>query len=362
MKTPIKSKVYFIKASADEGQQIISQKARKLFKSGNFAGCFTENDFTAIKVHVGENKNNTYVKAPYLRGLVDELINLKTRPFVTDTSTLYLGRRSNSLDHSILAAEHGFTLENLGAPFIISDGLLGTSETAIKINGKHNKEVFIAADIAKCQSILSVAHVTGHIAAGLGATLKTLGMGCASKKGKLKQHAAVNLIIGESCVLCGECRKHCPAGAITLEEFQARIDPKKCIGCAECMAFCRFGAVDCNWGKETAVLQESIAEHALGVLTGKQNKAVFFNFLLSVTKDCDCFDVMNMPEMVGDLGIIASTNPVAVDKAALDMIEKQTGKKLQSLLEHSEIDPLCQIRHAENIGLGSMDYEFVTVD
>ncbi len=145
-------------------------------------------------------------------------------------------------------------------------------------------------------------------------------------------------------------------------QVKAHIDVDKCIGCAECMAFCRFGAVDCNLGKETAVLQESIAEHALGVLTGKQNKAVFFNFLLSVTKDCDCFDVMNMPEMVGDLGIIASTNPVAVDKAALDMIEKQTGKKLQSLLAHSEIDPLCQIRHAENIGLGSMDYEFIEID
>ncbi len=357
-----KSKVYFIKTSIKEGKQKISDKAQQLFQAGHFADCFTENDFTAIKVHVGEDKNNTYIKAPYLKGLVNELFKLKTRPYVTDSSTLYVGRRSNALEHSILAAEHGFTLENLGAPFIVSDGLLGTNGTAVKIKGKHNKEVFIADDIMQCQSILAVAHVTGHITAGFGATLKTLGMGCASKKGKLKQHAAVHLSIGENCVLCGLCQKHCPAGAISLGKSKANIDPEKCIGCAECLAFCRYGAVECNWGMETEVLQESIAEHALGVLTGKKNKAAFFNFLLSVTRDCDCFGVADMHTIVDDIGIIASTDPVSVDKAALDLIENKTGKKLQNLLANNELDPYCQIRHAERIGLGRTNYELIIVD
>jgi uncharacterized protein len=362
MAISFKSKVYFIKAARDDGEISISKKAQKLFNAGNFAKCFAEKDFTAVKVHVGEDKNTTYIKAPYIKGLITELLKLKTRPFVTDTSTLYVGRRSNALDHSILAAEHGFTLENLGVPFHVSDGLLGNNETAIKIKGKHNKVVYIADDIVQCQSILAVAHVTGHIGTSLGAVLKTLGMGCASKRGKLTQHASVHLTIGDRCVLCGQCHKHCPADAITLGKTKATIDQKKCIGCAECMSVCRFGAVDCNWGPETEVLQESIAEHALGTLTGKLDKAVFFNFLLSVTKDCDCFGVANMPIIVDDIGIIASTDPVAVDKAAIDLVEEKTGKKFQALAGNEQLDPYCQIRHAERIGLGKTDYELIKIN
>jgi len=355
------SKVYFIKASVNDGEQVISEKARRLFQAGGFAGCFKENDFTVIKVHVGEDGNNTYIKAPYIKGLVDELVGLKTKPFVTDTSTLYVGQRNNALNHTVLAAEHGFSSAELGIPFIVSDGLFGTTETAIEINGRHNKEVFIANDIVMCQSILSVAHVTGHVAAGLGATLKTLGMGCASKRGKLKQHAALKLSIGSDCTLCGECLEHCPVDAISLGKTKARIDQAKCIGCAECMAHCRFGAVKCNWGQETEELQENIAEYALGVLVGKENKAVFFNFLLSVTEDCDCFDTPNMHTIVDDIGIAASTDPVAVDKAALDMIEKTTGRKLQKLLKNKRLNPSFQIEHAERIGLGSNNHELIEI-
>jgi len=356
------SKVYIIKASVDDGQKVISEKARKLFKAGGFAECFNEHDFTAVKVHVGENRNNTYVKAPYIQGLVDELIEMKTNPFVTDTTTLYVGRRHNAIDHTILATEHGFNLDGLGIPFIVPDGLAGTAETIVKINGQINKEVYIAYDIIRCQSILSVAHVTGHCAAGLGATLKTIGMGCASKKGKLTQHAALKLNISDDCTRCGVCYKHCPADAITLDDVKAHIDQDKCIGCAECMAVCRFGAVECNWGEETDVLQKGIAEHALGALKGKEKKAAFFNFLLSITKDCDCFDAPNMGKIVEDIGIIASTDPVAVDKAALDLVEKKTGKKLAELLGNDKLDTSCQIAHGESIGLGSSNYELIKID
>jgi hypothetical protein len=355
------SKVYFIKASVNDGEQVISEKARKLFKTGGFAECFKENDFTAVKVHVGEGDNNTYTKAPYIKGLVDELLGLKTRAFVTDTTTLYVGRRHNAIDHTVLAAEHGFSLEGLGIPFIVPDGLSGTIGTPIEINGEIDKEVFIASGIVQCHSLLSVAHFTGHVAACLGATLKTLGMGCASKRGKLKQHAALKLNIGDDCTRCGLCFEHCPADAITLDDVKAHIDQDKCIGCAECMAVCRFGAVKCNWGQEDELLQKSVAEHALGVMKGKENRAAFFNFLLSVTKDCDCFGTPNMDTMVDDIGIAASRDPVAVDKATLDLVEKKTGKKLAELLGNDRLDPRYQIEHAERIGLGSSSYELIEV-
>ena len=365
----MRSKVYFIKASISDGEQVISEKARKLFKTGGFASCFEENDFTAVKVHVGEDGNNTYITAPCIKGLVDELLALKTRAFITDTSSLYVGHRHNAVDHTILAAEHGFSLEGLGIPFIPAGGLFGTSETAVQINGQDtreagaqlNKEVFIAYDIVRCQSILSVAHFTGHPATCAAGTLKTLGMGCASEKGKMKQHAALKLSITDECTLCGECFKHCPADAISLDDVKAHIDQDKCIGCAECLAVCRFSAVKCNWGPECELLQKSIAEYALGVLKGKENRAVFFNFIMSVTKGCDCFDEADMTKIVKDIGIAASTDPVAVDKATLDMVEARGGKKLAELLKNDKLDPCYQIEHAERIGLGTTTYDMIEV-
>lgn len=355
-------KVYFIKASISDGHRAISEKARKLFKTGGFARCFKENDFTAVKVHVGEEGNNTYIPAPCIKGLVEELLALKTKPFLTDTSTLYVGQRHNAIDHTILAARHGFDVAGLGIPFIAPDGLFGTAETAVEVDAELNKEVFVASDIVRCQSILSIAHFTGHLATCAGATIKTLGMGCASRKGKMRQHAALQPSVGDDCTGCGECFKHCPADAITLSDHRAHIDRDKCIGCAECVAVCRFDAVEYDWEQENEVLQRSIAEHALGVLKGKENRAAFFNFLLSVTKDCDCFDTPDMRKIVDDIGIAASTDPVAVDKLAIDLVEKKAGKKLPQLLENDRLSPRYQIEHAERIGLGSAKYQLIEVD
>jgi uncharacterized Fe-S center protein len=356
------SKVYFINASRSEGEKVISKKARTLFKAAGFASCFNENDFTAVKVHVGEAGNNTYITAPCIKGLIDELLKLKTKPFVTDTSALYVGRRHNAIEHAILAAEHGFSENVLGIPFIVPDGLFGTSETPVQINGELNKEVFIASDIVRCQSLLSVAHFTGHCAACMGATLKTLGMGCASRKGKMRQHAALTLSIGDDCTRCGRCYDRCPADAITLNDVKAHIDQDKCIGCAECLVACRFNAVKCNWGEEDEVLQKNIAEHALGAINGKANKTAFFNYIISVTKDCDCIDTPDMPGIVDDIGIVASTDPVAVDKAALDLVEDKGGKSLAELVGNSKLNPLYQLEHAQLIGLGTIDYDLLGVE
>jgi hypothetical protein len=355
--------VYFIKAAVGDGERAVSEKARSLFRAGGFRDCFKRNDFTAVKVHVGEDRNTTYIKAPCLRGLVEELIGLQTKPFITDTSTLYTGRRHNAIDHAVLATERGFSVEGLGIPFIAPDGLFGTAETAVRIDGELDQEVSIAADIVRCQSILSIAHFTGHCAACAGATLKTLGMGCASRKGKMRQHAALKpQVKGGKCTRCGECHRHCPADAISLDEVQAHIDEDACIGCAECVAVCRFDAVEYDWQQENSILQKSVAEHALGALKGKEGRAVFFNFLLSITKDCDCFDRPDMPTMVQDIGILASTDPVAVDQAAIDMVETRGGKKLPQMIGNSRLDWRYQIEHAVKIGLGRADYRLVEVN
>jgi uncharacterized Fe-S center protein len=356
------SKVYFVKASIEDGEQAISRKVRRLFNAGGFARCFGENDFTAVKIHVGEQGNTTHIPAACLKGLVEELLALKTKAFLTDTNALYVGQRHNAVDHAALAARHGFGQAVLGIPFIVADGLFGTSETAVEINGELNKEVFIASDIVRCQSLVCIAHFTGHPAACAAATLKTLGMGCAAKKGKMTQHAALTIAIKDNCTRCGLCLQYCPADAITLDDVKAHIDQDRCIGCAECLAMCRFTAIKCDWGQECEMLQKNVAEHALAVLKGKQNKAVFFNFVISVTADCDCFDTPDMPRIVDDIGILASTDPVAIDKAALDIVESTAGEKLPALIENTQLDPRFQLEHARHLGLGTTDYQLVEIE
>jgi uncharacterized Fe-S center protein len=119
--------------------------------------------------------------------------------------------------------------------------------------------------------------------------------------------------------------------------------------------------VQYDWQQENEILQKSVAEHALGALKGKEERAVFFNFLLTMTKDCDCFDRANMPKMVDDIGILAATDPVAVDKAAIDLVESRGGKALPNLIGNRKLDWRHQIDHAVRIGLGSADYELVEV-
>jgi uncharacterized Fe-S center protein len=357
----LNSKVYFIRALLEEGQNVISEKAVKLFRAGGFAKCFHEKDFTAVKVHIGEHGNTTFIKAQCYKGLIAELLALKVKPFLTDTSTLYTGKRHNAVDHVKLAHERGFNVDVLSIPFLAPDGLLGTSEIAVEIDGLRDKQVMIASDIVRCQSILSLAHFTGHLATGAGATLKTLGMGCSSRKGKMRQHSALKPKINKRCTRCGTCVRYCPEHAITLGDIQAHIDQNKCIGCAECLAVCRFDAVDYDWQQESNILQESVAEYAMGVLKNKAGRAVFFNFLMSITKDCDCFDTPDMPKIVEDIGIVVSTDPVAVDSASLDMVEQAGGKPLQALIGNKKLVPDHQMDYAQKLGLGSRKYNLIEV-
>lgn len=176
-------------------------------------------------------------------------------------------------------------------PIIMADGLFGDDEYEVPINGKIYKSVKIAALLAKCNALVLVSHFTGHLAAGFGAALKNMGMGCSSRKGKLDQHSnAKPKINKKKCTLCGMCAKWCPENAITLGEETADIDKEKCIGCGQCLAICRFDAVQYNWGATYEVLQKKVVEHAMGVYELYKGKSIYINMLTRISKDCDCMD------------------------------------------------------------------------
>jgi uncharacterized Fe-S center protein len=193
----------------------------------------------------------------------------------------------------------------------------------------------------------------------MGATLKNIGMGLSSRGGKLSQHSGViPQILKKKCTTCGVCDRWCPVGAIKMGTDYAIIDSTLCIGCGECLAVCQFDAVKIAWDESAVNLQKKVAEHCLAILQGKTGKAVFFNFLTYITKHCDCMDEAFKPE-IADIGIIASTDPVAVDKAATDIIKGHIGKDFFKDI-WPNIDYTIQIAYAQEIGLGSMEYDLVT--
>ncbi len=357
----MKSNVYFIKVKDGEGVPSLAEKAGKLFDRAGFKNAITKNDMVAVKTSFGEKGNIGYLKPPIIKSIVDKVKDCNGKPFLIETNTLYVGQRSNAIDHLIHAHERGFNYENVGAPVIIGDGLLGENNIQVEIDQKSGKHANVAGIARASNAIVSIAHVTGHLATGMGATLKNIGMGLSSRGGKLVQHSGLlPQIQKERCSACGVCAKWCPVGTINVINKCAVIGPDKCIGCGECLAVCQFGAVKIAWDESTINLQKKVAEHTLAVLQGKEGKSIFFNFLTHITQHCDCMNKPYEPD-IADIGIIASRDPVAIEQATTDIIEKHIGK---DFFKDSwpNIDYTVQINYAREIGLGSMDYELVNVD
>jgi hypothetical protein len=280
------------------------------------------------------------------------------KPFLTDTTVLYKGARENAIDHLNLAYENGFTYENVGAPVIIADGIIGKNEFEVEINAPLNKTVSLATEFITANSIIVITHVTGHLNTGLGATLKNLGMGMASRKGKLVQHSVSKPVISKTkCTTCGVCVRWCPVNAITLTEHYAVIDPKKCIGCGECLAVCRFSAVHFKWDSTTVRLQQQIAEHALGIVRQKKDRIGYLTFLTNMTKNCDCYTGRQTP-ILPDIGVLAGTDPVAIDQAVIDLTGMENPANL-ARTAYPDIDYSVQLEYGEKIGLGSRNYKLI---
>ena len=209
---------------------------------------------------------------------------------------------------------------------------------------------------------------------GLGGTLKNVGMGSASRRGKLEQHSNVSpKIKRKTCIGCGECTAHCPGDAIYLEEKKAYINQALCIGCAECIVRCPTASVNINWNQTVPVFLEKMMEYALGVLKERQGHSFFINFITDVTPKCDCLPYSEGP-IVNDIGVVASLDPVAIDQASADLVNQQKALPHTTLTTHlepgedkfkglyPEVDWEHQLAYAQEIGLGTRAYNLVKLD
>ncbi|HEX59289.1 MAG TPA: DUF362 domain-containing protein [Methanomicrobia archaeon] len=311
--------------------------------------------FVAIKVHMGELRNVTYVKPFYVRKVVEMVRECGGEPFVTDTTTLYGLMRADALGYYKVAAAHGFVAEHLGCPVLIADGLRGEDGVLVRIEANAEtelKEIEVARLIYESDAMVVVSHATGHGATAFGGALKNVGMGCVTKRGKAAQHEVTKpLFDRERCDGCGRCAKHCAYNAIR-DDFE--IDMEKCVGCGLCIGLCRQGArFTTREMKES--LQRRIAEAACGVLR-KFDDVAFLNFLVDVTEACDC--AATLPPLCRNIGVLASKDPVAIDKCSIDLIRKAAGR---DVFASFDVDPEVQVRHAAALGLGSLEYELVQI-
>ncbi len=322
-------------------------------------------DMVAVKTHMGEAGSTAFVPVMYVRTMVEEVKKVNGRPFVTDSNTLYVGGRATAINHLRTAAANGFTMETVGAPIIIADGLKGHDFEEIEIKGELLQKVKIASAAYQADAMVIISHLTGHEFMGFGGALKNVSMGMSSRGGKQQMHSDIKPVVNrERCTGCAKCLEWCPAEAITMmgkgKEKVAKIDRGKCMGCGECTIMCFKGAIQVRLSGVLENSQRKAVEYVMGALKGKENKCAFFNFLINVTPDCDCWNY-NDARVVEDIGILASRDIVAVEQASLDLLNQKAGKDVFHEI-YPVVDCQNQVEYAEKMGLGSREYDLVSLD
>ncbi len=369
----MKSMVYFMDLRATPKDNLINKLGR-LMETAGLEKVVQKKDLVAVKLHFGELGNTAFIRPVFLRKIVETIKKTGADPFLTDANTLYAGTRSNAVHHIQTAIQNGFAYSVVDAPIIIADGLRGKSDVPVPINGKRFKDVHVAAEIIRAEALISVAHFKGHELTGFGGALKNIGMGCASRKGKLAMHSTVSpRVIRKRCVGCGDCMAHCSQKAISLNEKKAMLDQEKCIGCGECILFCSNSAIQVRWNQSVPVFLENMVEYTLGVLKDKKGKAFFINFITDISPACDCLPSNDAP-IVRDIGIVASTDPVAIDQASVDLVNSESvlpGSCIEGNIGPNEdkfkaiyprVDWGIQLEYAEHLGLGTRNYHLETIE
>ncbi len=355
----------------DIGRSVLG-KLRDLLLAAGLDTIVFDRKFTAIKMHFGEIGNLAFLRPNYAKVVADFVRERGGKPFLTDCSTLYVGGRKNALDHLDTACLNGFSPLSTGCQIIIADGLKGTDEAAVPVkNGELVKEARIGRAVMDADIFLSLTHFKGHESAGFGGALKNIGMGCGSRLGKMDMHYNGKLKVSKRlCIGCRECAKHCAHNAHAFTENICSINEEICVGCGRCLSVCPTDAIYSMESMSTELLNKKMAEYSMAVLDGRPHFHI--SLVIDVSPYCDCHEENDAP-IIPDVGMFASFDPVALDMACVDMANAQPcmpnsllGEAAHTHGDHfRDVSPNTDWRflleHAEKIGLGSREYELITV-
>ncbi len=365
------SEVYFTNLRTTFHENLLQKLAGLVKRARMLDQIDFSNKYTAIKIHFGEPGNLAYLRPNYSRVIVDLIGSQGGKAFLTDCNTLYVGGRKNALDHLDSAYINGYNPFTTGCHLLIADGLKGTDDIAVPVDGEYVKEAKIGRAIMDADIFISMNHFKGHEATGFGGALKNIGMGCGSRAGKMEMHNATSpFILKETCIGCGSCMKSCAHGAISMEDKKAFIDETKCVGCGRCIGVCPVDAVSNHCDESNDILNKKIAEYSLAVL--KDRPHFHISLVVDVSPYCDCHAENDLP-IVPDVGMFASFDPVALDMACADAVNRQPAIAGCVLDErdcchhdhftdvHPETNWMVALEHAEKLGIGTREYKLIEI-
>lgn len=366
-----KSKVYFTDMRCNFGTSLLD-KLDTLINRAGISQIDFDRKYAAIKIHFGEPGNLSFLRPNFAKTVADKVKALGGKPFLTDCNTLYVGRRNNALAHLDAAYENGYSPFSTGCQIIIGDGLKGTDDIEVPVkDGEYIHSARIGRAIMDADIFISLNHFKGHEAAGFGGAIKNIGMGCGSRAGKMAMHNdGKPTVANHSCVGCGACIKYCNHSAISVLNKKAVINHANCVGCGRCIGTCNYHAIE-NFSDSTALaLNCKMVEYTKAVLDGRSHFHI--SIVNQVSPYCDCHGE-NDAAVIPDVGMFASFDPVALDKACIDAVNAAPPIHTSIISEreavcddhftniHPTTDWRSQISHAVKMGLGSSDYELISI-
>lgn len=348
-------------------------RIKRLLKEAGASEALEDGPLIAVKIHFGERGTTGFISPLWVAPVLDYLRKSGCRPFLTDTNTLYMGQRGEAVSHALQAAAHGFDPNLLGTPVIIADGLKSSNERAVFCPGRHFDQAYIAGDILDADGLVNLSHFKGHALTGFGGALKNIGMGCATRQGKMQQHCGTGPKVKEDhCKACGACVEVCAPGALFLEDDVIRLNREKCVGCASCIRVCPTGALQIDFGTEVKGFMEKVAEYSAAVLLPRRGKVLHVNYILNVSPGCDC-PGFNDASICPDLGVLASFDPVALDQCSADMVNEAVPVYPSALPEgiipgqdkfqavNKDVNGHYLLEHAQKLGVGNREYRLITL-
>lgn len=365
------SKVYWADFRADFRENL-QQKLTRLMKTAGMGEIDFDNKYVAIKMHFGEPGNLAFLRPNWAKTVADFVKERGGKPFLTDCNTLYVGGRKNGLDHLDTAMLNGFNPMTTGCQVIIADGIKGNDEVEVPVEGgEYVKNAKIGRAVMDADVFISLTHFKGHESAGFGGALKNIGMGCASRAGKMEQHnAGKPHVVQKHCVGCKLCTKICAHDAISVQDRKAAIDHSKCVGCGRCIAVCARNAITVNFDESHTNLSRKMSEYAKAVVDGRP--CFHISLIIDVSPNCDC-RAENDAAIVPNVGMFASFDPVALDMACVDAVNTQPILRGSAAdigdchdqdhfhCIHPDTDWMSCLEHAEKLGLGTREYELIKI-
>ena len=297
-----------------------------------------------VKLHMGERGNRYFPKPDFVKNVIAVLKNLPSDPFLFDTTVAYPGLRHRKKGYYKLAKIHGFIKKEVGCDVVIDD-----TGIPIKIDDRSYE---VANNIVNSSNIFAISHVKGHVATGMGGAIKNFGMGGVTKETKIRMHHGSRPVYnGEYCTFCGRCSEVCPFNSIEVGDNFWKQDMSSCFGCGVCVDSCTNKAID----YKDADFNYVLACAAKACVSGKN--VIYLNDVNRISKSCDC-DPGAGPIICSDIGYLVSDDPVAIDKASIDIIHKVKPDIFEKV---NYIDPLKQVYFAEDIHLGTSSYELINI-